>query len=118
MSDTLLHFLDPLLEFEPTHDPTLVRNVLEIGVAIWNLGSFEMPQWKSKSPLSRAPLDELRAIADDPRSPEGFFQIAEALLHRRRTLFEKDLRCIVDFEILPDPHSEFRLRCTFALPDP
>ena len=64
------------------------------------------------------PLAELRALAAQPDAPEGLFQVTEALLHRRRTIFAKDLRRVVDYEILPDPRSEFRLRCTWALPDP
>ncbi len=70
---------------------------------------------------SRIQLDshaELRKLAQQPDAPEGLFQISESLLHRRRTIFGKDLPSVVDFEMLPDPDAGFRLRCSWALPDP
>jgi hypothetical protein len=117
MSDTLLHFLDPLLALEEDPSPETIREVLRMGAMIWNLGAFAMPEWRKQIDLPIDLLAELRKLAAEEDAPERIFQITEALLHRRRTLFGKDLRSVVDYEILPDPTSKFRLRCTWALPD-
>lgn len=93
-----------------------VHATLTLGVTVWSLGTFEMPEWGTCSPFERDPIDVLRMLAAEPGSPEGMFQVTEALLHRRRTLFGEDRRCIVDFELLRDPESDFRLRCTGGLP--
>lgn len=117
MSDTLLHFLDPLLAIEEDPSPKTIREVLRVGTLIWNLGTFAMPEWKKQVDPPIDPLAALRKLAAELAAPEEIFQITETLLHRRRTLFGKDLRSVVGYEILPDPASKFRLRCTWALPD-
>lgn len=117
MSDTLLHFVEPLLALQKNPTRETCREVLAIGTMVWNLGTFAMPEWRKQVATPIDPLAELRKLAAEPDAPVGLFQIAEALLHRRRTLFGKDLRSVVNVEILPDPVSKFRLQCSWTLPD-
>lgn len=116
LSDTIAHFLEPLLEVDPSPTPESLQAIFTVGAAVWNLGTMERPEWRGRSSLPVDSIEVLRDLASHPESPEGLFQIAEALLHRRRTLFGADPRYLVEVEVMPNADGGFRLRCTGALP--
>lgn len=117
MSDALMQFVGPVFDTNGTPTPEEARLVLRVGVFIWNLGTYETLEWRN-SPFAMNSMKALREYARRSLDPEEFFRVAEALLHRRRTLFREDRREIVDFEILPDPECGYRLQCTWGMPDP
>jgi hypothetical protein len=116
-SDTLLHFVDPLIDDEMRRDVDAFGALLRVGIVIWNLGAFQMPEWKGKEVVPGDPHELLRDLAAHPKAPVDLLFVAEAMLQRRRTIFGNDRRMIVDAQITPDPQVGYRLRCQSTLPE-
>ncbi len=117
VSETLLHFLDPLIDDKMLRDPEALQAVLRLGVVAWNLGSSEMSERKGKVTNPDDALGLLRVLASDPTATRDLRWAVEALLQRRRTIFGHDRRVIADAELVPDPQVGYRLRCQSSLPE-
>ena len=93
MSEVLLDFVEPLMEFNK--DDNSFKKIIILSILVWNLClNPEDEQEKLKKEIINSMVDE------DPETCDTIAQIVEMLMERKRTEFADIKRSIIDYEIV------------------
>lgn len=108
ISETILDFGEPLLrELDDEPPMHVVRNALNIVIAVWNAHVFAL--------AGKGQYLESLAKLVDGIPPE--VQAVVAVLHRRRQeQFSSDPRLVGEWDIVPDGRGGHALRCEARVP--
>ena len=107
LSETILDFGEPLLSQLGCVPPIdVMRNALRIVIAVWNAHVMAMPLWGSPQHLAH-----MRDLVGRHAAPPLTRELFEALSTRRLERFGDDPRAVGAWDILPDGHNGYRLRC-------
>jgi len=111
ISETIIEFSKPLLDFTPTDPPTIedLRTVMVLATVAWNLPIMATGQSKEAEQLRRVSEDCIARI--DP----GFRPLLDELMRVRLTKYGHDPRQAI-VEVVDEGGGEARIMATATLP--
>jgi hypothetical protein len=113
LSDTLLEFARPLLEHLPSDaTPEQGEEVMRLAVTVWN--AIVADRWERGTFHLREVHAHLEAAEEPGRTV--MLSVLDALVARKRLLFEADLRAIGRFELSGSASGKLRVRAEARRP--
>jgi hypothetical protein len=117
ISETLLEFMDPLLNQAADEAPPTaaqVEQMFAFGVMVWNTVALE--SWPEDIQVKLHRSDEVRARLASGGAPNVILGLFDTLVTRKRELFSEHLWAVGEFSATVDDTGVLRVKAEARLP--